>query len=128
MGNFVKGEVVVLPFPFSNLTASKRRPALVIAPVEPHDDVILCMITSRNTTDSSAVPIGQTDFVSGGLPHESNIRPNRLFTADTSIILRAAGRLTPEKVDIVVAEIVKIITAKTEEVPTDYGGDASVTG
>jgi hypothetical protein len=55
MGRFVKGDVVVLPFPFSNLAASKRRPALVIAPVQPHDDLILCMITSRKTSDASAV-------------------------------------------------------------------------
>lgn len=117
MGNFVKGDVVVLPFPFSNLAASKRRPAVVIAALEPHDDVILCMITSRSTTDSSAVPISQIDFTTGGLPHDSNVRPNRLFTAEASIILRTAGKLTPEKVDGVVAEIVRIVTAKTEDEP-----------
>jgi mRNA interferase MazF len=115
MGDFVKGDVVVLPFPFSNLAANKRRPALVVASVQPHDDVILCMITSRNTADTSAVPISQTDFTIGGLPQDSNVRPNRLFSAEASIILRTAGKLTPEKVDEVVAEIVRIVTAKTED-------------
>ena len=111
MGDFVKGDVVILPFPFSNPAASKRRPALVVATVQPHDDVILCMITSRNTTDTSAVPISQTDFATGGLPQDSNVRPNRLFTAEASIILRTAGKLTPEKVATAVAEIVRIVTA-----------------
>ena len=119
MGHFVKGDVVVLPFPFSNLAASKRRPALVVAPIQLHDDVILCMITSRQTTDASAVSVSQDDFASGGLPLESNVRPNRLFTAEASIILRTAGRLKSEKVDAVVAEIVRIVTAPAANDTTD---------
>ncbi|MFN3333155.1 MAG: type II toxin-antitoxin system PemK/MazF family toxin [Caldilinea sp.] len=53
----MRGDVVVLPFPFSNLAASKRRPALVVANAGPHDDVILCMITSRRTRDGYAIPL-----------------------------------------------------------------------
>ncbi len=111
MGKFVKGDVVVLPFPFSDLSASKKRPALVIASVQPHDDLILCMITSRNTKDDSAVPLARGDFIRGSLPSDSNVRPNRLFTADPEIILRTAGRLSPSKVEASVAEIVRIISA-----------------
>jgi mRNA interferase MazF len=44
MGRFVKGDVVVIPFPFSDLSATKRRPALVITAL-PGEDVILCQIT-----------------------------------------------------------------------------------
>ena len=47
MAEFVKGDVVVVPFPFSDLTQAKRRPALVIATLE-GDDLILCQITSQN--------------------------------------------------------------------------------
>jgi mRNA interferase MazF len=111
MGRFMKGDVVVLPFPFSDLRASKKRPALVIAATPPYDDVILCMITSRNTTDSSAVPIAHSDFARGTLPRDSNVRPNRLFTADSGIILRTAGKLKPNKIQAVVAEIIKIVSA-----------------
>ncbi len=46
MAEFVKGDVVVVPFPFSDLTQAKRRPALVIATLA-GDDLILCQITSR---------------------------------------------------------------------------------
>jgi mRNA interferase MazF len=52
VARFVKGEVVVVPFPFSDLTASKRRPALVIADLD-GDDVILCQITSQAIKDQS---------------------------------------------------------------------------
>ena len=111
MGRFVKGDVLVLPFPFSDLSASKKRPALVIAPVQPYNDVILCMITSKHTSDASAVSIAQSDFDAGSLPRESNVRPNRLFTADADIVLRTAGKLSTRKMDEVVAEIIKIVSS-----------------
>lgn len=109
MGKFVKGDVVVLPFPFSDLRSSKKRPALVVAPVEPYDDLILCMITSKKKRDVNSVPLTQADFVTGNLPHDSNVRPNRLFTADATIILRTAGKLDQRKMGEVVDEIVQII-------------------
>jgi len=110
VGRFVKGEVVVLPFPFSDLSASKRRPALVIAPLQ-GVDVILCMITSRAVKDSNAIPLTHSDFISGSLSQQSNVRPNRLFTADSRIILRSVGKLSDDKMKEVVDAIVKIIRA-----------------
>jgi mRNA interferase MazF len=110
MGKFVKGDVVVAPFPFSDLTAAKRRPALVVASLT-GDDVILCQITSKSVADSYAIPITKSDFTSGGLPQDSNIRPNRLFTADGNIILYCAGVLTSNKVQEVVAKIIQIVSA-----------------
>jgi mRNA interferase MazF len=110
MGKFVKGDVVVAPFPFSDLSAAKKRSALVVA-VLTGDDVLLCQITSKAITDSYAVPIEDADFMSGGLHQASNIRPNRLFTADGNIILYRAGVLAPERVQEVVAKIVQIVSA-----------------
>ena len=91
MAKFVKGEVVVIPFPFSDLSGSKRRPALVLADL-PGDDLILCQITSQNSPkDPFAIPLGAPDFKNGSLPVASNIRPNRIFTADKSLVVRSAG-------------------------------------
>jgi mRNA interferase MazF len=109
LGRFVKGDVVVLPFPFSDLSGSKRRPALVIADLL-GDDIILCQITSRSLSDNYAVPIAGGDFASGTLRQDSNIRPNRLFTADSNIILYRAGVLDSAKVQEVIDRIVEIIT------------------
>ena len=64
MGRFVKGDVVVAPFPFSDLTAAKKRPALMIAALT-GDDVLLCQITSKAVSDSYAIAITGADFESG---------------------------------------------------------------
>lgn len=66
MAKFVKGDVVVVPFPFSDLTQSKRRPALVVTSLE-GDDVVLCQITSKAITDNYAVQLGDEDFATGNL-------------------------------------------------------------
>ncbi|MGQ0594982.1 MAG: type II toxin-antitoxin system PemK/MazF family toxin [Gammaproteobacteria bacterium] len=96
MGAFVKGDVVVAPFPFSDLSATKKRPAFVVATLS-GDDVILCQITSQAVADNYAVPLADRDCTSGGLRQPSHIRPNRLFTAESSIILYRAGTISPTK-------------------------------
>jgi len=111
MGGFVKGDVVVLPFPFSDLSISKKRPALVIAVAEPYSDLILCMITSKGVRDVNSVGLSPSDFVAGSLPNECNIRPNRLFTADPALILRTAGHIHPEKTSAIIDTIIRIIAA-----------------
>lgn len=108
MAGFVKGDVVVVPFPFSDLTQAKRRPALVIAELE-GDDLILCQITSQQIGDGYAIPIDKGDFQAGTLRRRSNVRPNRIFTADRKIILYRAGSLKSEKLREIIERIVDIL-------------------
>ena len=108
MGAFVKGDVVVTPFPFSDLSAAKKRPALVVATLS-GDDVILCQITSQ-VADRYSLPLRDTDFVSGGLRQQSNIRPNRLFTADSNIILYKAGTIKDNKMHEVQTFLIQILS------------------
>lgn len=108
MGSFVKGEVVVFPFPFSDLSDSKRRPALVLADLS-GDDLVLCMIT-KSSRDSDSIPISDTDFSSGKLNQPSSVRPNRLFTGDANLAFYSAGRLKPSKVKEVVDKLIEILT------------------
>jgi mRNA interferase MazF len=110
MGRFVKGDVVVLPYPFSDFSALKRRPALVVAELT-GDDVILCQITSNKVADTYAIPIKSSDFATGRLRKNSNVRPNRLFTADSNTILYRAGKLKSSKVSEVTAKIIQIMSA-----------------
>jgi mRNA interferase MazF len=74
------------------------------------NDVILCQITSRTVTDDYAVPIADADFASGSLRQDSNVRPNRLFTAASDIILYKAGTLSLTKTEAVTRKIVEIVT------------------
>jgi mRNA interferase MazF len=110
MGRFVKGDVVVTPFPFSDLSDSKKRPALVVAALK-GDDVILCQITSRTIKDDYAISIEDKDFASGGLKKPSNVRPNRLFTADSRLILYRAGTLSHERMQDVMRIIFEIFNS-----------------
>jgi mRNA interferase MazF len=108
VGGFVKGDVIVVLFPFSDLSSAKKRPALVIA-APGGDDVILCQITSRQITDHYGIPLRADHFSSGSLRQESNIRPNRLFTADTRIILYRAGHLRDQAIEPVIHRIIGIL-------------------
>ena len=108
MARFVKGDIVVVPFPFSDLMSAKRRPALVIAELE-GDNLILCQITSQQIRDRYAILIDDSDFEDGTLRQTSNVRPNRIFTADRHIILYIVGHLKPEKVNEVSERIVDIL-------------------
>jgi mRNA interferase MazF len=108
MEKFVKADVVVIPFPFSDLSASKRRPALVLAGL-PGDDILLCQITSQVSSEQSALPLEAKDFVSGSLPVDSYIRPTRIFTAAKEIILRKAGRISADLMDKVIDSLVLIL-------------------
>lgn len=96
MARFVAGDIVVVPFPFSDLSNSKRRPALVLADLV-GDDIILCQITSQFNRDPYAIKLHNEDFETGSLKKDSNIRPNRIFTADKKIILYKVGAINNQK-------------------------------
>ena len=104
----VKGDVIVIPFPFSDLSASKKRPALVIAALE-GDDLILCQITSKARYDKYSIVLKNSDFKQGNLDVESNIKPNKLFTADKSIIQYKIGSIKDKKLKEVADSICNIV-------------------
>jgi len=108
VAKFVKGDVVVVPFPFSDLTAAKRRPALVISALA-GDDIILCQITSQAIKDQYAIPLQDRDFDEGSLAQPSNARPNRLFTADSRIVLYRIGKLQSKKISEIIDKAVEIM-------------------
>ena len=70
MGAFAAGHVVLLPFPFSDLTRSKLRTALLLADAG-RDDWIASQITSNPYADPHAILLDQNDFTSGGLQRAS---------------------------------------------------------
>lgn len=86
------GTVVLVPFPFSDLSRSKLRPALVIADAD-RGNWILCQITGKPYGDPRTVALPRTGFSTGSLPLDSYIRPAKLFTANAGLITHTAGRL-----------------------------------
>ncbi len=98
------GTVVVIRFPFSNLKGSKLRPAIVIAQAE-FDNLILCQITSKPYTSTTAISLSKTNFSDGKLPITSFIRPDKIFTADNSIIKSTVGHLDSTTLSLVLKTV-----------------------
>jgi len=96
MDEFIKGDIVVIPFPFSDLSSIKKRPAFVVNRLK-GDDVIFCQITSKTVKDKYSISLLRTDFANGNLLVDSNIRPNRIFTADKNLILYKVGNVKEKK-------------------------------
>jgi len=109
MGKFVKGDVLIVPFPFSDLSDSKRRPVLVIA-TPSGDDIILCQITSRHRNNNYVIELSDNDFEDGELKVESYIRPDRTFTAEKSLIQYKAGKVKKQKQKEVEEMLLKIFS------------------
>ncbi len=108
MEKFIKGNVVVIPFPFSDLSQFKKRPALVIAVLE-GEDLILCQITSKYKSDNYAINLNQSDFAEGNLKIDSYIRPNKIFTAHKDLILYKIGHIKEEKLYEVLEKLEEIL-------------------
>jgi len=102
------GAVVLVRFPFSDLSASKLRPAVVLAGVG-RDDWVLCQITSNAYADPRAVEITDSDFTTGNLMRTSYARPGKLFSANSSLMQRIAGNLHQTKLATVVDAVINIL-------------------
>jgi mRNA interferase MazF len=96
MGKPIAGDIVIVPFPQTDLKPGKLRPALVLVDL-PGDDLILCQITSQARSDGFSISLDASDIARGSLPVASFIRPNRLFTVDQTVIVRVAGRVSTAK-------------------------------
>lgn len=92
--NFKPFDVLVVPFPFTDSTAEKRRPALVLSAGEFQDrsgHLVCAMITSRENR-GWPLDVEITDLKAAGLPHASVVRM-KLFTLDERCVRRKAGQL-----------------------------------
>lgn len=95
-----RNKIVLVPFPFDDLSATKVRPALCLTdPIGPQRHVVIAFITSRVPPDPFAtdlvLPADHPDFPSTGLRVASTIRLHRLMTVSTGLIRRELGSLPP---------------------------------
>ncbi len=111
MAKFRRGDIVLLPFPFSDASGAKRRPTLVLAelPFFGGMDYLVCMISSQNTSDPRSIEIKPSDLATGRLAVQSYLRPMYLFGAEGNAIVRRIGVMNPATLSRVVKTIVSVV-------------------
>ena len=112
------GAVVLVPFPFSDLSASKLRPALALA-ASGRDDWICLQITSNPYADPTAVVLTDADFSQGSLQRKSYLRPGKLFTAHRSLFRRVVGQLNESKLNQARDAVIALIRSRKSEDSTE---------
>lgn len=103
-----EGSVALVRFPFSDLSSSKLRPAVILASAG-RDDWILCQVTGNPYADPEAIQITDRDFETGSLQRVSYARPAKLFTANSSLMEIEAGMLNAAAFSKVVNAVIGIL-------------------
>lgn len=109
---YKKGDIVIIGFPFSDLSKTKKRPALVISndTVNKTGDYLMVQITSKIRDDSLSLPINKSDFVnSKELPLQSCIRLHKIFLLNESLIISKNTAVNLGFLDSVIEQITKLI-------------------
>ena len=102
------GTVVLVRFPFSDLSRSKLRPAVVLADTG-RGDWVLCQITSQPYTDPLTIEITSSDMVSGSFRKDSYARPGKLFTANSGNMTKQLGELKSEKLEEIIRAVISLL-------------------
>lgn len=107
MATFTVGTVVLVPFPFTDLSQSAKRPAIVLAQASP-EDIILCQITSNPWRDPLAIELTDKHFKTGSLQRISYVRPSKLFTANESLIIKQLGVLQDKRLQLILDRVIEL--------------------
>jgi len=104
-----QGDIVLIPFPYSDLSGAKQRPALIISnkKVNRSEDRICCLITSNPSSDG--IKIEKSYYAGGALPFQSWIKPHRLFTIHAGIVRKKLCSLNRKSQTIVSDEVSALI-------------------
>ena len=102
------GGIVLVPFPFSDLTQAKLRPAVALAD-SGREDWILCQVTSNPYGDSRAVHLAVSSFNSGSLRADSYTRPGKLFTASRELMVTQVAVLNVEARQRLIDAVINIL-------------------
>ena len=110
MGPFAAGSVVLVRFPFSDLSESKLRPAVVLAEAG-YQDWVTVQITSNPLRGYRVIRLTDTSFATGSLRRVSYALPAKLFTANQNLIVRQLGVLEADVFTEIVEEVIHILQA-----------------
>lgn len=109
---FKQGEIVVVPFPFSDLSGAKQRPVLVLSKSKDNEnsqDIITCAITSNIKDSKYSIFVDNKNLVEGEIPKPSRIKVDKLFTLDKEIIKKKIARINKETFEKVKEEFCQLI-------------------
>jgi len=109
---FKQGEILIVPFPFSDLKGAKQRPVLVLSKTDYNnicDDVITCGLTSNLRDSDYSVLIDDKDLAEGRIPVTSRIKVDKLFTLEKTIVRKKVARVNRETMDKVRREFFRLI-------------------
>ncbi|WFE69182.1 type II toxin-antitoxin system PemK/MazF family toxin [Thiomicrospira sp. R3] len=90
---YQKSDIVVIPYPFTDLSSNKLRPVLMLTSANAQGDFLAMQITSKAGHDN-AETLENADLEIGQLPKQSFVRPDKLVTLHTSLINKRIGQLT----------------------------------
>lgn len=104
MSNYERADIVLIPFPYTDLTIGKLRPAIIISndKLNNSQDRICCLITSQPETKGIEI---KTEDVSQKLPFQSWVKPQRVFTISQHIIKKKITTATTQFCDTIVKEL-----------------------
>ncbi len=98
-----KGDIVLVQFPFSDLSQTKLRPALVLAVSSNIDEITLCFISSQKVQsisfDEFIIAKSDDEFSQTGLKTDSKVRVTRIITLERKLILRKIGKLSKQQMN-----------------------------
>ena len=99
--------VVSVTFPFSDLSRTKLRPAVILA-YAGRDDWILCQVTSKPYGDPRAIVLTEESFATGSLQVISYARPGKLFTANRELMVTQIGTLKEEAFEQIIEGVLAV--------------------
>jgi len=99
-----RGDLLLVPFPFTDLSAAKRRPVLALTAADSYGDFIALPVTSQPQTEHG-LPIAATDMLTGVLPAPSWIRTNRIVTLNSSLVVKIIGQVSDRVVAVAVQHV-----------------------
>jgi len=108
VGPFAVGVVVLIPFPFSDLSGTKKRPALILANAG-RGDWVCAQITSNPYGDAAAIALAENDCLESTLARVSYIRPGKLFTTHENLFLRVVAHIRGDKLAHVRQAVITLI-------------------
>ncbi|MBU0592089.1 MAG: type II toxin-antitoxin system PemK/MazF family toxin [Candidatus Micrarchaeota archaeon] len=104
-------QIILVPFPFSDQSGTKRRPALIISNDKfdgLSSDIIICAVTSNISNDIYSVKIKPEDW-KNGLYSESCVKVANICTVDKRLVIKTIGRLSSERFKEVMTKVYGII-------------------